>query len=147
MTLKCILDIPVIEAPLNTIKMDIKRAKVVAMKWYIKSLLETHFKFGNAEKYNYPPLTKKYKAWKEKHFPGKPMLNLSGKLRQAVMSARVDPRTADIVIDSLPDYAEYVAEIRDFLTPNDEDLALIDVEFQKELLRIRRGRIATRFKI
>jgi hypothetical protein len=146
MTIRAVLDIEVAKAPLKTIKMDIKRAEVAAMKWYIKNLLETHFKLGNDKKYNYPPLSEKYKAWKAKHFPGKAMLNLTGLLRKAVMKARVDPISADIIIDSLPEYAQYVAEIRDFLTPNQDDMLLISQQFKRELERIRRGRVATRFR-
>lgn len=146
MTIKAVLDIDVAEAPLTTIQLDIKRAKVAAMKWYIKNLLETHFKQGAEIKYGYPPLSEKYKKWKSKYFPGKAMLNLHGKLRKAVMQANVNPRTGEIEIPNLPDYAEHVLAFRDFLSPNESDMVLINIEFRKELARIRRGRISTRFK-
>lgn len=36
------------------------------------------------------PLSEKYKKWKEKHYPGQPILQLTGKLRAAMTGSKAD---------------------------------------------------------
>lgn len=129
----------------SSLALDKLNAKKKAIKWFIDNLLIEHFQAGNTQRYNYTPNKPTYDAWKKKH-GGNIQLVLSGELQKAVeATARVNPNGTFKV--SIPKYGIYQIELgRDFLKPNSTELKLINRQYRKYLLEIRKKTVESIIK-
>ena len=122
---------------ISKIQDDVIEATAIAAKMYYDKLLAYHFKSNN-----YKALSPEYKKWKDKHYPGKPILVATGELRDATLRTGkvVKYKKSVKLVFDLPDYGEYVMIERDFLTPTAEEFILVINRIDKELQRISKRR-------
>jgi hypothetical protein len=129
----------------SSLALDKLNAKKKAIKWFIDNLLIEHFQAGNTQRYGYKPNKPSYDAWKKKH-GSNIQLVVSGELQKAVQAtAKVNPNGTFKV--NVPKYGLYQIELgRDFLKPNSSELNLINKQYKKYLLEIRKKTVETIIK-
>lgn len=64
---------------------------------------------GSGKSGKWSALTPRYKAWKDKHFPGQPILQLTGKLMKDMTSSAgiVEKRQMELTLGTRQPYAQY----------------------------------------
>jgi len=115
-----------------------------------KELFETEGRSGRHSKW--PPLSEKYKLWKDKNYPGRPILVLKGRLKKSL--AQITPDTINttskfgdkwiINMGTTVEYAEYHQKgirsgtgrkVRRPIDPSDEVARLMIRAVQREVTK------------
>ena len=122
---------------ISKIQDDVIEASAIAVKYYYDKLLKYHFTSNN-----YKALSPEYQKWKDKHYPGRPILTATGQLRDACLRTGkvVKYRKSVKLVFQLPEYGEYVMIERDFLSPTASDFVSIINRITKECNAIQRKR-------
>jgi len=125
---------------------DILEAKKRAYKYWLDKLIIEHFKVGADSRLNYTPNKPEYNAWKIKKFGVATPLMLHGVLMRSASKGIIIKLKTGIKIlwSNAPVYGKYQIEAgRNWQKRDKEDLSRIRVVFKKELISLRRIRLAS----
>lgn len=97
-------------------------------------------------KYKWAPLSERYKKWKEAHYPGRPILVLTGKLKKSMTELGSDGNFQEIgkesaVFGSTVTYGYFhdegtdVLPQRNFSIPNDRRKKILEDQIERDIVK------------
>lgn len=128
----------------SILKRDLRRARILAITYYLENLIENHFRMISPN-LRYKPNKITYEQWKRKYHPDAVyQLVLSGRLRNAVLRGKVDGRNAKVTFN-IPEYGIYqIRADRDFLEPTFGENMIIQAKTRTNLRKLRQRTIRAR---